>query len=64
MLKCEGLTIRQLRVEYGKNNNLKEVDDIKIDEAITDYLNLKPGTWSLRAFTANQFGFYFIWSVQ
>ena len=58
MLKCEGMTIRKLREQFAKH------EDDDIDIVITEYLNSKPGTWSLRTFTANQFGFYFIWSVQ
>ena len=58
-LKCEGLTIRQLhelvRVLDGE-------EETTIPQAVTRYLNSKPGTWRLISATTNQFGWYFIWS--
>ena len=73
MLKCEGLTIRQLRDQYADNVHvaMKDEDDThdndvkcdRIDGVVTRYLNDKPGTWTLISATTNNFGWYFIWAI-
>ena len=61
-LKCEGLTIRNLRERINILEGTPETEETPIDEMVTKYLNSKPGTWSLVSATSNQFGWYFIWS--
>jgi hypothetical protein len=66
MLKCEGLTIRQLRelMDPEAANHAKLDDKVRIDESVTNYLNDKPGTWTLISATTTNFGWYFIWAVK
>jgi len=64
MLKCEGLTIRQLREFHKGEHDITLIETQNtIDEVVTEYLNSKPGTWTLINATSNQFGWYFIWKI-